>query len=63
MLERIIEVSEALRHGQSQMQGCLHMAMKGCPECRTQQMIASPELGICAECGSSLQVLETGQSS
>jgi hypothetical protein len=33
------------------------MAMKGCPECGTKHMIASPVLGICEECGSELVVL------
>jgi len=33
------------------------MALKGCPECRTTQMIASPSLGVCDDCGSSLVVL------
>ena len=39
------------------MQGSLRMALKGCPECGTAQMIASPVLGICEECGSDLVVL------
>jgi hypothetical protein len=31
--------------------------MQGCPECGTMHIIASPALGICADCGSSMQVL------
>lgn len=58
MFEQAVQVSEAHRQGASQMQGTLRMAMKGCPECRKMQMIASPELGTCADCGSSLQVLD-----
>ncbi len=59
MFDHAVQVSEAHRQGASQIQGVLRMAMKGCPECRTMHMIASPELGLCADCGSSLQVLET----
>ncbi|PVE22315.1 hypothetical protein DC522_21785 [Microvirga sp. KLBC 81] len=59
MFEQAVQVSEAHRQGAGQMQGTLRMAMKGCPECRTMQMIASPELGTCADCGSRLQVLES----
>ncbi len=59
MFEQAVEVSEALRQGASHMQGTLRMALKGCPHCRTTQMIASPELGTCAECDSALQVLES----
>jgi rRNA maturation protein Nop10 len=33
------------------------MALKGCPECGTSQMIASPTLGTCDDCGSHLVVL------
>lgn len=59
MFEQAVQVSEAYRQGASQMQGTLRMAMKGCPRCRTMQMIASPELGTCANCGSSLKVFES----
>jgi hypothetical protein len=57
MFEQAVEVSEAFRQGASQMRGSLHMALKGCPECRTTQMIASPSLGSCEKCGSDLVVL------
>jgi hypothetical protein len=59
MFEQAVQVSEAFRQGASQMQGTLRMALKGCPHCRTTQMIASPELGTCADCGSDLEVLES----
>lgn len=59
MFEQAVQVSEAHRRGASQMQGSLRMALKGCRSCRTTQMIASPELGICAGCGSDLEVLES----
>jgi hypothetical protein len=59
MFEQAVQVSEAFRQGASQMQGMLRMALKGCPHCRTTQMIASPELGTCADCGSDLEVLES----
>jgi rRNA maturation endonuclease Nob1 len=57
MFDQAVQVSEAFRQSASQMQGSLRMAMKGCPECGTSHMIASPELGICEDCGSSLKVL------
>ena len=57
MFEQAVQVSEAFRQSAPQMRGSLHMALKGCPECRTTQMIASPDLGICEECGSELVVL------
>ncbi|SCZ07764.1 hypothetical protein [Microvirga guangxiensis] len=58
MFEQAVQVSEAYRQGASQMQGTLRMALKGCLHCRTAQMIASPELGTCTDCGEDLQVLE-----
>lgn len=57
MFEQAVQVSEAFRESAPQMQGSLHMALKGCPECQTTQMIASPILGVCEDCGSSLVVL------
>ncbi|MBO1903849.1 hypothetical protein KHP60_02770 [Microvirga sp. 3-52] len=57
MFEQAVQVSEAFRESARQMHGSLHMALKGCPECRTTQMIASPVLGICEDCGSGLVVL------
>jgi len=57
MFEQAVQVSEALRQSAPQMQGSLHMALKGCPECQTAQMIASPTLGLCEDCGSTLVVL------
>jgi len=59
MFEQAVQISEAHRQGASQMQGTLRMALKGCPECGTTMMIASPELGTCADCGSTLQVLRS----
>jgi hypothetical protein len=57
MFENVVQASEVYRASANQMQGSLRMALKGCPECRTTQMIASPTLGICDDCGSSLVVL------
>lgn len=57
MFEKAVEVSEAFRQSASRMQGSLRMALKGCPECGTTHMIASPILGICEDCGSELVVL------
>lgn len=58
MFDHMIQISEAFQQGSCYMQSSLRMAMKGCLECRTMHMIASPELGTCIDCGSSLQVLE-----
>ena len=57
MFESIVQASEAHRRSAHHMLGSLRMGLKGCPECRTSQMIASPSLGICDDCGSSLVVL------
>ncbi|WP_243368287.1 hypothetical protein [Microvirga solisilvae] len=58
MFEQAVQVSEAHRQGAQYMAGSLKMAMKGCRECKTMHMIASPELGTCVDCGSELQVLD-----
>jgi hypothetical protein len=57
MFENVVEASEAFRESAQQMQGTLRMALKGCPECGTTHMIASPSLGLCEDCGSSLRLL------
>lgn len=57
MFEQAVQVSEAFRQSAPQMQGSLHMALQGCPDCGTAQMIASPALGVCEDCGSDLVVL------
>jgi hypothetical protein len=62
MFETIVQASEAFRESAGRMQGTLRMAMKGCPECRTAHMIASPSLGTCDDCGSSLVVLPNDQA-
>lgn len=58
MFEQAVLTSEAFRQGAPQMQGTLRMAMKGCPQCGTREMIAAPFLGTCEECGSTLQVID-----
>jgi hypothetical protein len=57
MFEEAVRASEAMREGAEHMHGRLTPALKGCPHCRTSQMIAAPVLGTCAECGNELQVL------
>ena len=57
MFENIVQASEAHRQSAHHMVGSLRMALKGCPECGTSQMIAAPSLGTCDDCGSSLVVL------
>lgn len=61
MFDHVVQVSEAFRQGASRMQGSLRPAMKGCPQCRTMQMIASPALGTCVDCGADLKVLSEDQ--
>lgn len=58
MFAHVVQVSEAFRLGAGQMQGSLRPAMKGCPECRTMHMIASPALGTCIDCGAEMTVLK-----
>jgi len=58
MFDQAVQVSEAHREGASRMQGTLRMAMKGCPECGTMHMIASPEFGTCTDCGSAFRAIE-----
>jgi hypothetical protein len=60
MFESIVQASEAHRESAHRMAGSLRMALKGCLECRTTQMIASPSLGLCDDCGSNLVVLAHG---
>ncbi|KFG68374.1 hypothetical protein [Microvirga sp. BSC39] len=57
MFESIVGASEAHRQSAHHTVGSLRMALKGCPECGTSQMIASPSLGTCDDCGASLVVL------
>ncbi|MGF9759223.1 hypothetical protein AAII07_28890 [Microvirga sp. 0TCS3.31] len=57
MFESIVQASEAHRESAHHMVGSLRMALKGCPECGTAEMIASPSLGKCDDCGSGLVVL------
>ena len=44
MFDHAVEISEAFRQGASQMQGSLIPALKGCPHCRTVEMIAAPHV-------------------
>lgn len=57
MVDHIVQISEAHRQGAGRMEGALRPAMKGCPECGTRHMIASPSLGICDDCGSPMEVV------
>jgi hypothetical protein len=53
MFYRLVETSDALRA----MDVRLIPALCGCPGCQTVHVIASPQLGTCAGCGSELVVL------
>jgi hypothetical protein len=57
MFDHAVEIGEAFRQGASQMQGSLIPALKGCPHCRTVEMIAAPVLGTCDDCGAEMIVL------
>jgi len=57
MFDQAVQFSEAFRQSAGQMQGSLIPALKGCPHCRTVQMISAPALGPCADCGSEMSVL------
>jgi hypothetical protein len=41
----------------TRLEGKLIPALKGCLNCQTIEMIASPELGICPGCGATMTVL------
>jgi hypothetical protein len=58
MFDQAVQFSEAFRQGAGQMRGLLIPALKGCPHCRTVQMISAPVLGMCDDCGAELKVLE-----
>jgi hypothetical protein len=49
--------NEALCQGTVPIQGLLIPALKGCPHCRTEHVIASPVLGTCTKCGGEMQLL------
>lgn len=61
MFEQAVQFSEAFRQGAGQMRGSLVPALKGCPHCKTVQMIAAPSLGTCADCGTDMSVLTSTQ--
>jgi ssDNA-binding Zn-finger/Zn-ribbon topoisomerase 1 len=53
--------SQAFPAGPTILQGRLIPALKGCPNCRTTQMIAAPELGLCPDCGAEMKVLNASE--
>jgi hypothetical protein len=55
MFDQAVQFSEAFRQGAGQMRGLLIPALKGCPHCRTTQMISAPVLGMCDDCGAELK--------
>jgi hypothetical protein len=63
-LREVIMPDQAMQlfpEGPRQMGGTLIPALKGCPDCRTVQMIASPELGVCVDCGAAMRVLSASE--
>jgi hypothetical protein len=57
MFEQAVQFSEAFHQGAGRMRRSLVPALKGCPHCNTVQMIASPSLGTCVNCGAKMTVL------
>jgi hypothetical protein len=47
--------------GPTRLEGKLIPALKGCLNCQTVEMIAAPELGICAGCGATMTVLSASR--
>jgi hypothetical protein len=57
MFDQAVQCSAAFRQGASRMRGSLIPTLKGCPHCRTVQMISVPAFGACAGCGAEMTVL------
>jgi hypothetical protein len=63
MLDRIVQTSEAPRTDAGQASERLIPALCGCEVCGTKRLIAPPSIGVCADCGTELRVLESGTAS
>lgn len=57
LFDQAIAAGEAQREGARVGQRPLIPALKGCRRCGTTAMIASPELGRCADCDQELEVV------
>jgi hypothetical protein len=57
IVDQVVLPNEALCRGTIAIQGLLIPALKGCPHCRTEHVIASPTLGTCTHCGGEMQLL------
>ena len=61
MFDQAVRAAEAHRASMKEGHTTLVPALKGCLGCGTIAMIASPELGTCADCGAELTVLSAQQ--
>ena len=59
MFEQAVQVSEAMRQAAKLGAGALFPALSGCRICATAQMVASPALGVCEDCGAELTALDS----
>ena len=62
MLDEMFD--QAVRAGEAQREGgtsALIPALMGCLDCHTVEMITSPTLGTCADCGTAFSVLRADQ--
>jgi hypothetical protein len=62
LFDQAVRAGEAQRVGALIGQRPLIPALKGCRQCGTLAMIASPALGRCADCGQELEVMSSPQS-
>jgi hypothetical protein len=57
MFDQAVQAGEAQRESVASGRRSLIPALMGCLDCGTVGMIASPALGICADCGAELSVI------
>ena len=57
LFDQAVRAGEAQRESTVFGQRPLIPALKGCRDCGTVAMIASPALGTCSDCGKDLEVL------
>ena len=58
MFEQAVMASEACRQSAGTRYGALIPALCGCLRCERVQMVASPDLGVCPDCGEEFSVLD-----
>ena len=60
--EQAVQAGEAQRESAGSGLRSLVPALMGCVDCGTVEMIASPALGVCPDCGADLSVLRSDQT-